>query len=67
MARRRLPRRDEAFARFDQVMTERQAAGFERGVPHARVVRLPHASHLMFVTEEAAVLREILAFLETLP
>src|SRR6185503_89490 len=38
----------EAFARFDQAMTERQAAAFERGVPHARVVRIPNASHYMF-------------------
>jgi non-heme chloroperoxidase len=56
----------EAFARFDQAMTERQAAAFERGVTGARVIRLPNASHYMFITEEAAVLREIMAFLNTL-
>lgn len=56
----------ETFARFDQAMTERQAAALERGVPHARVVRLPNASHFMFVTEEADVLREIVTFLKTL-
>jgi non-heme chloroperoxidase len=56
----------EAFARFDQAMTERQARAFELGVPGARVVRLRDAGHYMFITHEADVLRELTAFLERL-
>jgi hypothetical protein len=36
-------------------------------VPSARVVRLPHANHYVFFSNEADVLREINAFLGTLP
>lgn len=57
----------EAFERFDDAMTERQAAAFERGVPGSRVVRLRHATHYLFLSHEADVLREIRAFLATLP
>ncbi len=32
----------------------------------ARVVRVPHASHYIFQSNEAAVLREIKAFLRSL-
>ena len=56
----------DAFARFDQAMTDRQAAAFERGVRGARVVRLANAHHYMFITDEAVVVREIVAFLHTL-
>jgi pimeloyl-ACP methyl ester carboxylesterase len=56
----------DAFARFDQAMTERQAAAFERGVPGARAIRLANASHYLFLTHEADVVREIAAFLATL-
>jgi non-heme chloroperoxidase len=36
---------DAAFDRFDEAMTDRQARSLERGVPGARVLRWPHASH----------------------
>jgi hypothetical protein len=36
-----------------------QANAFERGVPAARVLRLPHANHLVYQSNEADVLREI--------
>jgi hypothetical protein len=36
---------------------------FEAGVPSARVVRVPNASHYIFQSNEADVLREIRAFL----
>ena len=48
-------------------MTRAQAAAFERGVPSARVVVLPHAKHAVFESNEADVLREMNAFLNTLP
>jgi pimeloyl-ACP methyl ester carboxylesterase len=40
---------------------------FERGVPGARVVRVPHANHYVFRSNEAEVLREIRAFIARLP
>jgi pimeloyl-ACP methyl ester carboxylesterase len=39
----------------------------EAGVPSARIVRIPHASHVIFRSNQADVLREMNAFIETLP
>lgn len=50
----------------DLETTGTQAAAFEKGVPSARVVRLPHANHFVFRSNEADVLREMNAFLEGL-
>jgi non-heme chloroperoxidase len=47
--------------------TEAQARAFEAGVPSARVVRLPHARHEVFSSNEEDVLREMNAFIGTLP
>jgi non-heme chloroperoxidase len=47
----------------DAAKTEAQAKAFESGVPSARVVRLPHAGHYVFLTNEADVLREMRAFI----
>jgi non-heme chloroperoxidase len=44
-----------------------QAKAFETGVPSARVVRLPHANHYVFRSNEADVLREMNAFFASLP
>jgi pimeloyl-ACP methyl ester carboxylesterase len=44
-----------------------QIKAFHSGIPSARVVRLPHANHFLFITEETDVLREMNAFLEKLP
>ncbi len=51
----------------DLVSTGGQAKAFESGVPSARVVRLPHANHYVFRSNEADVLREMNAFLASLP
>jgi hypothetical protein len=51
----------------DEATTGAQAKAFETGLPSARVVRLPHASHYVFVSNEADVLREMNAFLGALP
>ena len=51
----------------DLTLAEAQANAFEKGVPGARVVRFPRAPHYIFLAEEAAVLREINAFIGTLP
>ena len=39
-------------------MTERQARAFERGVPGARVLRWPRASHYLFLTRPADVIKK---------
>jgi non-heme chloroperoxidase len=48
-------------------LTERQAKAFETGVPTARVVRLAHANHYVFRSNEEDVLREMKAFIASLP
>jgi hypothetical protein len=45
---------------------EAQAKAFESGVPMARVVQLPHADRLVFLSNEADVLHEMTAFLGSL-
>jgi pimeloyl-ACP methyl ester carboxylesterase len=50
----------------DEATTGAQAKAFESGVPSARVVRLPHASHYVFLSNEADVLREMNDFLGNL-
>jgi pimeloyl-ACP methyl ester carboxylesterase len=51
----------------DEANTGAQAKAFEIGVPSARVVRLPHANHYVFFSNEADVLHEMNAFLSSLP
>jgi len=58
---------DPAFDKFDEAMTERQARAFERGVIGARVLRWPHASHHLVLTREADVIKEVTAFLASVP
>jgi len=55
------------FEAHDEAATEAQAKAFESGVPSARVVRLPHADHFVFLSNEADVLHEMSAFLGSLP
>ena len=56
-----------AFETSDEAVTGAQAQAFETGVRSARVVRLPHANHYVFFSNEADVLREMNAFLGSLP
>ena len=51
----------------DRTTTEAQVAAFESGIPSAHVVRIPHANHYVFLTNEADVLREMNAFIAGLP
>jgi pimeloyl-ACP methyl ester carboxylesterase len=57
----------QAAAAKDLASTGGLADAFERGVPGAHVVRLPHANHYVFMSNEADVLREMRAFLSNLP
>jgi non-heme chloroperoxidase len=52
-----------AFDADNVAIKEPLVKSFETGVPSARVVRLPHASHNVFMSNEADVLREMHAFL----
>jgi non-heme chloroperoxidase len=47
----------------DSVTTTQQVNAFAAAMPSARVVRLPHADHFVFLSNEADVLREMNAFL----
>jgi pimeloyl-ACP methyl ester carboxylesterase len=59
--------RRTAAEAVDMATTGAQANAFERGVTSARVVRLPHAHHNVFRSHETEVLREIRAFIASLP
>jgi non-heme chloroperoxidase len=51
----------------DFARTSAQADAFQAGVPGSRVVRIPNASHMIFKSNEADVLREMDAFMRNLP
>lgn len=61
------PKARAAMQAADARDTERQAAAFERQVPSAHVVRIPKANHYVFRSNEADVIREVNAFISTLP
>lgn len=52
-----------AYEARDEITTGAQADAFAKGVRSAKVVRLPHADHYVFQSNEADVLREMNAFL----
>ena len=56
-----------AFEARDLRITEYQAKAFESQVPAAHVVRIPHASHYVFQSNEEEVLKEMNAFISALP
>ena len=47
--------------------TAKQVAAFERGVPQARSVRIPRASHFIFRSHEAQIVNEMRSFIDGLP
>jgi non-heme chloroperoxidase len=61
------PTAQAAMKANDLATTSTQANAFEAGVPSAHVVRLPNADHFVFNSNEADVLREMNAFMATLP
>jgi pimeloyl-ACP methyl ester carboxylesterase len=54
-------------AQFEQQYIGAEIKAFEAGVPSARVVRIPNASHAIYRSNEADVIREIRAFTAALP
>jgi pimeloyl-ACP methyl ester carboxylesterase len=59
-------KRAEADAR-DLAFQGAMAKAFEKGLPSARVIWLPHAGHFVFRSNEADVLREMNTFIAGLP
>lgn len=57
--------RDAAAAK-DAARVGAQSKAFEKGLPSAHVVRLPHANHYVFISNESDVLKEMAAFLSGL-
>ena len=57
---------DKGQPQQDYEYETHQTAAFEKALPNARVVRLPYASHYVFRSNEADVVREMNAFMETL-
>ena len=51
----------------DKDRTTAQANAFQAGIPSAHVVLLPNASHMIYKSNEADVLREMNAFIAGLP
>jgi len=60
------PAAQKAAEAEDLVKTGAQVEFFQRGLPSARVVRLPHADHYIFESNQADVLTEVDAFISTL-
>jgi pimeloyl-ACP methyl ester carboxylesterase len=54
------------FAASEMPLVERQAKAIEDAVPTTRVVRIANANHVIFISNEADVLREMQAFLKGL-
>jgi pimeloyl-ACP methyl ester carboxylesterase len=61
------PNRTLSEARDIADVTGPQANAFAAAMPHARVVRLPRASHYVFQSNEGDVLREMEGFIDRLP
>jgi non-heme chloroperoxidase len=61
------PAKVPAWVKHDQQRTTEQADAFQAGNPTARVVKISGASHFVFRSNEAEVLREINSFASSLP
>jgi pimeloyl-ACP methyl ester carboxylesterase len=51
----------------DRETTDAEINAFQAGVPSAHIVRIPNADHFLFRSNEADVMREMNAFLASLP
>ena len=60
------PARKAALVADDTARCNRWVDVFSRGVPTARVVRIPNADHYVYLSNQAQVVREMNAFLATL-
>ena len=55
----------KAYSATLAALVERQEKAVENGVPTAHVITLPGAHHYVFISNEADVLREMRAFLNS--
>jgi non-heme chloroperoxidase len=60
------PNCETAASKAEAAADVLHADGFEKGVPTARMVRLPYANHYVFRSNEADVLREMNTFMDGL-
>ena len=60
------PKRRAAYIANDKVETTQRVEAFLAAVPQAHVVRIANASHYIFVSNEAQVIREVNNFLTSL-
>jgi non-heme chloroperoxidase len=49
----------ETFLARDAALVEKQAKAFETGIPTAKVVRLPHANHYVFIQRGGRAARDV--------
>jgi pimeloyl-ACP methyl ester carboxylesterase len=56
----------EAYQWFQRQRAARSIALFQRDLPHGRLVRVEHADHYVFLSNESEVLRHMHAFIATL-
>lgn len=56
----------ERYFTLERSYTNKFIADLKRGVPSARVIELQHASHTVFLTDQAQVIREMESFLASL-
>jgi hypothetical protein len=61
------PEGKAAIVKEDEARCTAQADAFQSGIPSAHVVRLRNADHYVFRSNEADTLREMNAFIATLP
>ena len=61
------PAKLAALTQEDRIQTSAQADAFQAGIPSARVIRIPNASHMIFESNQAEVIAAMNAFLDTLP
>lgn len=61
------PAQAKVWIAKDKSRVSEQADAFQAGNPSATVIRIPNASHFVFRSNEAEVLRDINAFTATLP
>jgi non-heme chloroperoxidase len=60
------PKTRQALILDDFARTSAQADALQAGIPGSHVVRIPNAGHMIFISNEADVLREMNAFMATL-
>jgi len=58
---------DKARTARENADDARQINGFKRGLPNAKVIVIPYADHFVYISNTDEVLRDINAFIATLP